>query len=65
VLALLRRWQRVPGHPLLSGIYTPVKVELLDKELEVEGEVPAELDGIYIRTGPNPQFFSPQGGYHL
>ena len=29
----------------------------------VVGELPAELDGMFIRNGPNPQF-APRGPYH-
>eukprot|EP00892_Ulva_mutabilis_P010049 jgi/Ulvmu1/7416/UM036_0076.1 len=49
-----------------TGLFEPTPRELLiTKPLKVEsGSIPSELDGYYIRTGPNPQF-SPIGGYHL
>jgi carotenoid cleavage dioxygenase-like enzyme len=41
---------------------SPVQQEVHAHELQVvEGAVPVELDGVYMRTGPNPQF-EPQGG---
>jgi carotenoid cleavage dioxygenase-like enzyme len=42
----------------------PVDKEVFQTELEVlEGSIPAGLEGVYIRTGPNPQH-KPWGGYH-
>ena len=34
-----------------------------DRDLEVIGEIPAGLRGIFVRNGPNPQF-APLGRYH-
>ena len=41
-------------HPYLSGPWAPVGEERLLFDLEVEGRLPAGLDGLYVRTGPNP-----------
>jgi opacity protein-like surface antigen len=41
----------------------PVREERDDRDLEVEGELPAGLRGMFVRTGPNPQF-APLGAYH-
>src|SRR5689334_19805290 len=38
----------------LSGIYAPVHEELTVLDLPVVGELPPELDGRYLRNGPNP-----------
>lgn len=38
----------------LSGIYAPVPDEVTAFDLPVDGELPAELDGRYVRNGPNP-----------
>jgi carotenoid cleavage dioxygenase len=38
----------------LAGNYAPVKEEITAFDLPVEGELPAELDGRYLRNGPNP-----------
>lgn len=55
-------WE-VTGNPYLAGLYAPVREERLDDGLEVIGEVPPDLDGVYLRNGPNPQF-APGGRYH-
>jgi carotenoid cleavage dioxygenase-like enzyme len=41
-------------HPFLSGIHTPMERELTLEQLAVEGTIPPELDGRYLRIGPNP-----------
>ena len=38
----------------LSGNYAPVTEEVTAFDLPVIGELPAELDGRYLRNGPNP-----------
>ncbi len=42
-----------------AGNYAPVADELTDFDLSVEGAIPAELDGWYLRNGPNPRGDSP------
>ncbi|WP_059016241.1 carotenoid oxygenase family protein [Mycobacterium sp. M26] len=37
------------------GNYAPVPDELTDEALVVEGAIPPELDGWYLRNGPNPR----------
>jgi carotenoid cleavage dioxygenase-like enzyme len=37
------------------GNYAPVADELTENDLTVEGAIPAELDGWYLRNGPNPR----------
>ncbi|MCG5432845.1 carotenoid oxygenase family protein [Mycobacterium sp. MYCO198283] len=39
----------------LQGNYAPVADELTAFELPVEGRIPPELDGWYLRNGPNPR----------
>jgi len=39
----------------LQGNWAPVKEELTVPELEVKGEVPKEINGLYIRNGMNPR----------
>jgi carotenoid cleavage dioxygenase len=51
------------ANPFLAGNYGPVTTEVTDEDLEVEGQVPAELAGRYLRIGPNP-FVTPDGPYH-
>ncbi|HQA18115.1 MAG TPA: carotenoid oxygenase family protein [Novosphingobium sp.] len=50
-------------HPFLSGIHAPLHDELTITDLAVTGTIPPELDGRYVRNGPNP--FNPDPrGYH-
>lgn len=44
--------QGLPWH--LQGNYGPVRDELEVRELEIEGEIPSELEGSYYRNGFNP-----------
>lgn len=39
----------------LRGNYAPVPDELTEFDLPVEGAIPPELDGWYLRNGPNPR----------
>ncbi len=41
-------------HPFLTGVHTPMTVEITDTRLNVSGTIPPELNGTYIRNGPNP-----------
>jgi len=51
-------------HPLLTGIHQPMTAELTLENLEVEGVIPPELDGRYVRIGPNPAAPDPRS-YHF
>lgn len=37
-----------------QGAYTPVAEEVTSFDLPVTGTIPAELNGRYLRNGPNP-----------
>lgn len=39
----------------LSGNYAPVEREVTAHDLTVVGEIPAELEGRWLRNGPNPE----------
>lgn len=52
------------GHPYLTGVHTPMAAELTLDDLVVEGTIPPELDGRYIRIGPNPATPPNAGSYH-
>lgn len=39
----------------LSGNYAPVEQEMTVHDLPVVGEIPAELEGRWLRNGPNPE----------
>ncbi|MFV0525916.1 MAG: carotenoid oxygenase family protein [Acidimicrobiales bacterium] len=41
-------------NPFLVGNYAPVAREVTAVDLPVIGQLPAELDGRYLRNGPNP-----------
>ncbi|MDO8953627.1 MAG: carotenoid oxygenase family protein [Gammaproteobacteria bacterium] len=43
-------------NPDLMASYAPVHDELDVQNLKVIGEIPADLNGVYMRNGPNPQF---------
>jgi carotenoid cleavage dioxygenase len=51
----------VPG-TYLTGPFAPVTAEVDVADLPVEGALPADLDGAYLRNGPNPRF-TPLGSY--
>ncbi len=52
------------GNPYLEGLWTPVHDEVVADDLEVIGEVPKDLNGVYLRNGPNPKY-QPRGRYHV
>ena len=51
-------------HPYLTGIHAPMADELTITTLKVTGTIPAELDGRYIRIGPNPVTPPNPASYH-
>lgn len=48
----------------LEGIYAPVRTEHTAVDLPVTGTLPAELDGRYVRNGPNPFTDPDPATYH-
>ncbi|GAB4557857.1 MAG: carotenoid oxygenase family protein [Haliangiales bacterium] len=50
-------------NPYLRGVYAPVARESSDADLTVIGALPADLDGVFVRNGPNPKH-APIGRYH-
>lgn len=52
-----------PENPFLQGNFAPIAEETVVESLDVTGELPSDLDGSYVRNGPNPQF-PPRGLYH-
>ncbi len=48
--------------PQLCGRFEPVATEVSADDLAVEGTLPADLTGAYLRNGPNPRF-TPLGSY--
>jgi len=51
------------ANPYLLGPYAPIFNEIVAKDLVVEGEIPKDINGVYVRNGPNPRF-EPKGHYH-
>jgi carotenoid cleavage dioxygenase len=51
-------------NPYLLGVFAPVHAEITAEDLEIVGEVPRDLNGVYLRNGPNRQFDAP-GRYHM
>ena len=47
----------------LQGAFAPWRSENHFANLEVDGKIPKDLQGILLRNGPNPQF-DPTGPYH-
>ncbi|HEY7640728.1 MAG TPA: carotenoid oxygenase family protein [Steroidobacteraceae bacterium] len=63
-LAPIRTTLRDSDHPYLTGAWTPQYEEVTAHELPVlEGAVPADLDGVYLRNTEN-QIHQPLGRYH-
>ena len=50
-------------NPYLLGLFAPVRDEITAEDLEVIGEIPRDLNGVYVRNGPNPRY-EPRGRYH-
>ena len=50
-------------NPFLKGVHTPMTEEKTIENLAVTGTIPAELDGRYVRIGPNP-FGDAGKGHH-
>ncbi|MBD2695152.1 carotenoid oxygenase family protein [Anabaena catenula] len=50
-------------NPYLDGNFAPVCQQITTDTLPVIGELPADLSGMFVRNGPNPQR-SPIGQYH-
>ncbi len=53
-----------PDNPLLQGSWAPVHEEIAADNLKIIGKLPADLEGMFVRNGPNPQF-PPKQNYHL
>jgi carotenoid cleavage dioxygenase len=48
----------------LEGLYAPIDVEHTSLDLPVTGTLPPELDGRYLRNGPNPLAAPDPAAYH-
>ncbi len=48
--------------PQLCGRIEPIHSEIDADDLSVEGSLPSDLAGVYVRNRPNPKF-TPLGSY--
>ena len=55
--------QEMLENPYVEGPYAPVSNEIDASDLEIIGELPRELNGVYVRNGPNPRH-APKGRHH-
>lgn len=60
-LAGLNRKRLDGENAFLRGIHAPMTEELTLENLSVTGTIPAELDGRYVRIGPNPEHADAKG----
>lgn len=51
-------------HTYASGAFAPVFEEQTAWHLPVTGSIPGELDGVFLRNGPNPPPVAYEGTYH-
>ena len=52
------------GNPYLCGNFAPVEVETTAFDLPVQGQIPEELAGRFLRIGPNPAGPIDPASYH-
>ncbi|HWE65277.1 MAG TPA: carotenoid oxygenase family protein [Acidimicrobiales bacterium] len=52
------------ANPYLEGNFAPVHTEVTATDLTVTGSIPPELDGRYLRNGPNPAAAPEPSTYH-
>ncbi|WP_063003356.1 carotenoid oxygenase family protein [Nocardia salmonicida] len=63
-IAVARPVETTDDNPYTLGVFAPVHDELTLDDLTVIGEIPKDLNGVYLRNGPNRQFEAP-GRYHM
>ena len=54
-----------PTNYFLSGNFAPMREEHTAENLEVIGEIPADLKGSFLRIGPNPYYVPDETLYHM
>lgn len=54
---------RENDHPYMNGPWAPLHEEVVATDLEVIGEIPKDIDGVYLRNTENP-VHKPLGRYH-
>lgn len=63
IVATIKSTLLSTDHPYMQGAWTPSYNEYNATDLEVIGEIPRDIDGVYVRTGEN-QIHEPIGRYH-
>ena len=51
-------------HPYMNGAWTPVHAEYTATDMQVIGDIPKDIAGVYVRNSENP-VHDPIGKYHL
>ena len=49
--------------PYVTGIYAPVLEEMTARGLTVIGDLPRDLNGMFVQNGANPRFLPTEAGY--
>jgi carotenoid cleavage dioxygenase-like enzyme len=57
--------EREFSSPYLTGNFKPTYDEITAKDLEVIGTIPADLQGNFLRIGPNPYYVPDEQKYHI
>jgi carotenoid cleavage dioxygenase-like enzyme len=52
------------GNFFLDGNFAPVDAEIDAQDMAIEGAIPTDLSGNFIRVGPNPAYISDVDKYH-
>lgn len=50
------QYARFPATAAFTGFNEPRRIEAEVRDLEIEGSIPAELDGTFYRCGPDPRY---------
>lgn len=58
------RMKAAEPNPYLHGIHAPMRDEKTITDLQVTGQIPAQLNGRYIRIGPNPIAHVNEAAHH-
>ena len=69
---VFRRWLDIydrtdvfnENSPFLNGeFFSPVKNESIITQFEIEGTVPSDINGLFLRIGPNQDLMNPGRGH--
>ena len=57
--------QKEETNYFLTGNFAPQREEHTWPDLEVIGEIPDDIDGSFLRIGPNPYYIPDEELYHM